>query len=69
MTLHLVRRPLEARALACVGSSDIIVLVGAGGDTRPPAGARCERAGGADATLDDAALVALILEAERVVAW
>ncbi len=69
MTLHLMRRPLEARALACVGSSDIIVFVGASGDTRPPAGVRCERVGGAGATLDDVALVALIFEAERVVAW
>ncbi len=69
MTLHLVRRPLPAGAWACVGSGDTIVLVGDDGDMRPPPGVRCERLGGAEATLDEAALVALIFEAARVIAW
>ncbi len=69
MTLHLVRRRLPAAALACVGSGDIVILLGDGGDTRPPPGVRCERIEGPEATLDDASLVALVFEATRVVAW
>ena len=69
MTLHLLRRALATHQAACVGSDDLVVLVGGDGDIRPPAGVRCERLDGPAATIDDAALVALIFEADRVIAW
>ena len=69
MTVHLVRRRLPAGALSCVGPGDTIVLFGQGGDPGPLAGVRSERAAGPGATLDDAALIALLFEAARVITW